>query len=75
MQTRHALPQAARITVVGDREGDWYAVLAQLQAHGLDFVFRRQQERGLVDEADTLCVWLARQLAQGTTGLTQTAGM
>ena len=72
-QTRQLLPAAARITLVGDREGDCYAVLAGLQAQDVDFVFRRQQDRALVDEADRLGAFLARQPAQATYAVTVAA--
>ena len=65
VQTRQRLPLAQRLTLVGDREGDCYPALAQLVAQGIDFVFRRQQNRVLVDEADRLNAYLARQPEQG----------
>lgn len=46
-QTRQRLPQATRITLVGDREGDVYEALAGLVATGLDFVVRSRDDRRL----------------------------
>ena len=46
-QTRRRLPLAARITLVGDREGDVYEALAGLVAEGLDFVVRSRDDRRL----------------------------
>ena len=46
-QTRQRLPHAARLTLVGDREGDIYEVLAGLVAEGLDFVVRSRDDRCL----------------------------
>ena len=46
-QTRQRLPHAARLTLVGDREGDVYEALAGLVAEGLDFVVRSRDDRCL----------------------------
>ena len=63
--TRQRLPQAARITLVGDRESDVYEALAALTAQGLDFVVRSRDDRCLADQPLGLVAALAAGPEQG----------
>ena len=56
--SRRRLPAASRLTLVGDREADNYATLAQWQALGVDFLVRCRQDRR-VQPAGTLFARLA----------------
>jgi hypothetical protein len=69
-QTRQRLPQAQRVTLVGDREADIYAVLAPLPAQHIDFVVRCRADRHLPQEASGLLAHLAAQPEQGRYTLT-----
>lgn len=68
--TRAALPQASRLTLVGDRESDNYVTLSALQSQGADFVVRSRVDRRLVAQddvpAEKLLDRLARQAPQAT---------